>query len=241
MDKQEKRSTAYHESGHAVVGAFVEHIDPIDKVTIIPRGFSLGSTMVLPKKNRVTYWKRELLDQLTFLMGGRASEEIFIHDISNGAKNDIERATHLARSMVCEWGMSDKLGAMTYDDGGENGQFPGIGGYREKLYSEMTAEEIDHEVRVLIDTAYDRAKKVVEEHKDIIELMTEMLLEFETLDAEDVEKIVKGGWKIDDKRERLKAIVEKMKKVPPPPPKEALEETPKTDVQGAAPEVLSSN
>ena len=241
MDKQEKRSTAYHESGHAVVGAFVEHIDPIDKVTIIPRGFSLGSTMVLPKKNRVTYWKRELLDQLTFLMGGRASEEVFIHDISNGAKNDIERATHLARSMVCEWGMSDKLGAMTYDEHSENGQSFGFGGYHEKMYSEMTAEGIDHEVRVLIDTAYDRAKKLVEEHKEIIELMTEMLLEFETLDAEDVEKIVKGGWKIDDKREKLKAIVEKTKRVPPPPPKEALEENPKTDSQGTVPEVLSSD
>ena len=234
MDKQEKRSTAYHESGHAVVGAFVEHIDPIDKVTIIPRGFSLGSTMVLPKKNRVTYWKRELLDQLTFLMGGRASEEIFIHDISNGAKNDIERATHLARSMVCEWGMSDKLGAMTYDERSENGQYAGIGGYREKLYSEMTAEGIDHEVRELIDTAYERAKGLVQEHKEVIELMTEMLLEFETLDAEDVERIVKGEWKIDEKRDKLKAFIEKSKKTPPPPPKEALEEKPQADTRATA-------
>jgi cell division protease FtsH len=231
MDKQEKRSTAYHESGHAVVGAFVEHIDPIDKVTIIPRGFSLGSTMVLPKKNRVTYWKRELLDQLTFLMGGRASEEIFIHDISNGAKNDIERATHLARSMVCEWGMSDKLGAMTYDERSDNGQYLGLGSYHEKLYSELTAEEIDREVRILIDAAYDKAKTVVQEHKDVIELMTEMLIEFETLDAEDIEKIVKGEWKTDEKREKVKALVEKTKKVPPPPPKEALDEQPTVNTQ----------
>ena len=231
MDKQEKRSTAYHESGHAVVGAFVEHIDPIDKVTIIPRGFSLGSTMVLPKKNRVTYWKRELLDQLTFLMGGRASEEVFVHDISNGAKNDIERATHLARSMVCEWGMSDKLGAMTYDERSDNGQYLGMGSYREKLYSEMTAEEIDHEVRILIDASYERAKKLVQEHKEVIELMTEMLLEFETLDADDIEKIVKGQWKIDEKREKLKALVEKTKKMPPPPPREALDEQPSVDTR----------
>ncbi len=223
LDKQEKRSTAYHESGHAVVGAFVEHIDPIDKVTIIPRGFSLGATMVLPKKNRVTYWKKELIDQLSFLMGGRAAEEVFIHDVSNGAKNDIERATQLARSMVCEWGMSEKLGAMTYDERSENGQYLGLGGYREKLYSEMTAEEIDREVRQLIDSAYERAKKLVMEHRAQIELMTEMLLEFETLDAEDIEKIVKGTWNVEEKRGKLKALLEKTKRVPPPPPKEALE------------------
>lgn len=224
LDKQEKQSTAYHESGHAVVGAFVEHIDPIDKVTIIPRGFSLGSTMVLPKKNRVTYWKKELIDQLAFLMGGRASEEVFVHDISNGAKNDIERATQLARSMVCEWGMSDKLGAMTYDERSENNQYLGIGGYREKLYSEMTAEEIDHEVRLLIDAAYERAKNLVIQYRDKIELMTEMLLEFETLDAEDIDKIVKGTWDIEEKRGKIKALLEKSKKAPPPLPKEALEE-----------------
>lgn len=223
LDLQEKKSTGYHESGHAVVGAFVEHIDPIDKVTIIPRGFSLGSTMTLPKKNRVTYWKKELIDQLSFLMGGRAAEEVFIHDISNGAKNDIERATQLARSMVCEWGMSDKLGAMTYEDRSDNGQYLGLMGYHEKSYSEMTAEEIDHEVRLLIDDSYERAKKLVVEHRDAIELMTQMLLEFETLDAEDIEKIVKGTWNIDEKRGKQKALLEKAKRVPPPLPKEAFE------------------
>jgi cell division protease FtsH len=224
IDKQEKRSTAYHESGHAVVGAFVEHIDPIDKVTIIPRGFSLGSTMVLPKKNRVTYWKKELLDQLSFLMGGRAAEEVFIGDISNGAKNDIERATQLARSMVCEWGMSEKLGAMTYDERSDNGQFLGIGGYHEKMYSEMTAEDIDHEVRLLIDAAYNRAKQLVLEHRDTIELMMQMLIEFETLDAEDIEQIVKGMWDVESKRAKVQAQVVKNIKVPPPLPTEALEE-----------------
>ena len=223
MDKQEKRSTAFHESGHAVVGAHVEHVDPIDKVTIIPRGFSLGSTMVLPKKNRVTYWKKELLDELTFLMGGRAAEELFLNDISNGAKNDIERATHLARSMVCEWGMSDKLGTMSYDERTENGQYLGIGSYREKLYSDVTAEEIDHEVRELLDTAYERAKGIITEHKAVVELMSNMLMEFETLDAEDVQKIVKGEWHIEDKQEKLKASLEKSKKaVPPPEPPTAV-------------------
>jgi len=225
VDKQEKKSTAYHESGHTVVGTLVEHVDPIDKVTIIPRGFSLGSTLFLPTKNRVTHWKKELLDELTVLMGGRAAEEIFVHDISNGAKNDIERATHIARSMVCEWGMSDKLGTVVYDERSENGQYLGMGGYKEKLYSELTAEEIDKEVRQILDTAYERSKKLVIEHKDAIELMTEMLIEFETLDAEDIEKIVKGEWDADEKRGRLKEMLEKAKTAPPPPPEEALEET----------------
>jgi cell division protease FtsH len=202
IDKQEKLSTAYHESGHTVVGTLVEHVDPIDKVTIIPRGFSLGSTLFLPTKNRVTHWKKELLDELTVLMGGRVAEEIFVHDISNGAKNDIERATHIARSMVCEWGMSDKLGTVVYDERSENGQYLGIGG-----------------------SAYERSKKLVIENKDAIELMTQMLIEFETLDAEDIEKIVKGEWDVDEKRGKLKEMLEKAKTAPPPLPEEALEET----------------
>ncbi len=225
IDRQERQSTAYHESGHALVGSLVEHVDPIDKVTIIPRGFSLGSTMVLPKKNRVTYWKKELVDQIAFLMGGRAAEEIFLGDVSNGAKNDIERATQLARSMVCEWGMSDKLGTVTYDERSDNGQYLGLGGFREKMYSEETAQEIDHEVRQLLDAAYDHAKKLIQDNKAVIETMAAMLMEFETLDAQDVEKIVKGSWDIEEKRGKLKESLEKAKKsTPPPPPKEALED-----------------
>lgn len=225
LDKHEKQSTAYHESGHALVGVLLDYIDPIDKVTIIPRGFSLGSTQVLPKKNRVTYWKNELRDQLSFLMGGRVAEEIFLGDISNGAKNDIERATHLARSMVCEWGMSDAMGAVAYDERSENGQYLGLGFHKEKMYSEATAETIDREVRRLLDEAYARSKSIISENKDKVELMTQMLLEFETLEAEDVEKIVKGGWDVEAKRERLKEALEKLKRTPPPPPPEALQET----------------
>jgi len=229
VDKQEKESTAYHESGHALVGVLLEHVDPVDKVTIIPRGFSLGSTFFLPKKNRVTHWKRELIDELSVLMGGRAAEEVFVHDISNGAKNDIERATHIARSMVCEWGMSDKLGTVVYDERSENGQYLGMGNYKEKLYSEITAEEIDKEVRQILDTAYERSKKLVTDNKDKIELMTQMLIEFETLDAEDIEKIVKGEWDAEEKRYKLKEMLDKAKKIPPPPPEEALQEEPLVD------------
>ncbi len=132
MDENEKKTTAYHESGHAIVGLVVKNGDPVDKVTIIPRGFSLGSTMFLPKKNRVSYWKRELHDQLAVLMGGRVAEEIFVQDVSSGAQQDIERATQLARSMVCEWGMSDKLGAVAYEERSENGYNYGIGDSHEK-------------------------------------------------------------------------------------------------------------
>jgi cell division protease FtsH len=204
MDENEKITTAYHESGHTIVGLAVEHSDPIDKVTIIPRGFSLGSTMFLPKKNRLSYWRKELVDQLAVLMGGRCAEEIFVSDISSGAQQDIERATQLARSMVCEWGMSDKLGAVAYDQRSDNGQYLGMMNYHEKKYSEETAREIDAEVRRILDEAYLEAKRVIQEKRDQVELMTKMLIEFETLNAEDIQKIYDGTWTVEDKKERLK-------------------------------------
>lgn len=230
MDENEKRTTAYHESGHAVVGVIVKSGDPIDKVTIIPRGISLGSTMFLPKKNRVSYWKRELHDQLAVLMGGRVAEEIFIQDTSSGAQQDIERATQLARNMVCKWGMSDKLGAVAYDERSDNG---GAGGYsfgefHEKPYSDETAQSIDAEVRKILDEAHAFAQKIILEYRDEVELMTQMLMEFETLDSEDIQEIViKKNWDPLRKRDRLKKAAELFKKEPtgnqppPPPPKEA--------------------
>lgn len=211
IDENEKRTTAYHEAGHAVVGMCVKHADPVDKVTIIPRGLSLGSTMFLPLKNRVSYWRNELLDQLAVLMGGRCAEEIFVNDISSGAQQDIERATQLARSMVCEWGMSDKIGIVTYEERSDSGMY-GMGGHHEKKYSEETAREIDAEVRRLLDEAHERAITIIREKKTQIELMTNMLMEFETLDAEDVRKILNDEWNIEDKRIRLKHSDELHKK-----------------------------
>lgn len=225
IDENEKRTTAYHESGHAIVGLVVKHADPVDKVTIIPRGLSLGSTMFLPKKNRVSYWRNELLDQLAVLMGGRCAEEVFVGDVSSGAKQDIERATQIARSMVCEWGMSDKLGAVTYDERSDPSQY-GFG-YAEKKYSEETAKSIDDEVRRLLDEAHEVANRIIIERRDQVELMTQMLMEFETLDAEDVQKIANQQWSIEEKRERLKKALELHKKPftatppPPPPPEQA--------------------
>ncbi len=220
IDENEKKTTAYHETGHAIVGLVVKHADPVDKVTIIPRGVSLGSTMFLPKKNRVSYWKNELYDQLAVLMGGRCAEEIFVGDISSGAQQDIERATQLARSMVCEWGMSDKVGAVALDERSDSGQYLGFNNYHEKKYSEETAREIDAEVKKILNDAHERARQILIERREQVELMTMMLMEFETLDAEDVQKIVKDEWSVEDKRLRLKKAEELHKKqvTPPPPP-----------------------
>lgn len=217
IDESEKKTTAYHEAGHAIVGLRVKNSDPVDKVTIIPRGMALGSTMFLPQKNKVSYWKNELVDRLAVLMGGRIAEQLFIGDISSGAKNDIERATALARSMVCDWGMSEKLGAVSYGDRDSNGQ----GGYNEKGYSEETARAIDAEVKTIVDAANNRAIEILEKDREAVELMTAMLIEFETLDAEDVLKILDGKWTRDDKVGRLKLQDELHKKpnvTPPPPP-----------------------
>ena len=220
IDENEKKTTAYHESGHAVVSMIVKHADPVDKVTIIPRGMSLGSTMFLPKKNRLSYWKNELIDQLAVLMGGRVAEEVFIGDVSSGARQDIESATHLARSMVCEWGMSEALGTVAYDDKSDGG-YMGMGSHTEKKYSEETAKAIDLEVRKIMDDAHTAATTIIKENKEKIELMTQMLMEFETLDSEDVLNIIQGKWVTEEKRARLKRADELHKKPssnPPPPP-----------------------
>lgn len=208
IDDNEKRTTAYHESGHAIVGLVVKNADPVEKVTIIPRGMSLGSTMFLPKKNKVSYWKNELIDRLAVLMGGRCAEEVFVNDVSSGAQQDIEHATKLARSMVCEWGMSDELGAMAYDERAEGGAYLGMSGTHEKKYSEETALSIDKEVRKLLDDANKRARQIILDHKEQVQLMTEMLIEFETLDSEDINIILKKEWNSDEKRARIKKAEE---------------------------------
>lgn len=234
MDENEKRTTAYHEAGHTIVGMRVEHADPIDKVTIIPRGMSLGSTMFLPKKNRLSYWKKELIDNLAVLMGGRCAEEIFVGDISSGAQQDIERATQIARRMVCEWGMTDSLGTVTYDERSENGQYTGMMGYHEKRYSEETARAIDAEVRKILDEANETALRIIREMRDQVELLAKMLIEFETLDADDIKRICSNEWNLEEKRIRLKKEDELHKRkpaTPPPPPSHEIRPStpPKSD------------
>lgn len=221
IGEQERKTTAYHEAGHAVVGLIVEHSDPVEKVTIIPRGLSLGATHFLPEKNRLSYWKKEVLDQLAVLMGGRAAEEIFLGDVSSGAQMDFTQATRLARSMVCEWGMSDNLGNVAYDERYDNGGgYTGLG-YHEKSYSEETARAIDDEVRKLLDAAHDRAIDIINQYKKEVDLMSQMLIEFETLDSQDVREIIKGEWDPDNKRQRLKdqdQLFKRQTEMPPPPP-----------------------
>ncbi|MGR3912342.1 MAG: ATP-dependent zinc metalloprotease FtsH [Candidatus Rhabdochlamydia sp.] len=220
VDAAEKKTTAYHESGHAVVGLIVKHADPVDKVTIIPRGLSLGATHFMPRKNRLSYWKKELIDQLAVLMGGRVAEEVFVGDISSGAQMDITQATKLARSMVCEWGMSP-LGAVAYDERNESGAYLGTNQVSDRNYSEETARQIDAEVRKILDLAHVQAVDIIREHHDKVELMTQMLMEFETLDREDVQEIIEGKWDVEKKRERLKVSEELYKKMSLPTSKES--------------------
>jgi len=216
IDEEERKFTAYHESGHAVVGMLLEYAEPLEKVTVIPRGFSLGATHYLPKKNRTTYWRKEVIDQIAVLMGGRCAEEIFIQDISSGAQNDIERATGLARSMVCEWGMNEELGPVSYEERETSGQYLGMQGTVKK-YSNVTAETIDREVQKILDEQNQRAKNLLLANSDKVELMTDMLLEFETLDREDVDHIMAGTWDNEVKRQRIKEQDALHKKTLPPP------------------------
>ncbi len=217
LDQNEKKTTAIHESGHAVVALCVKYADPVEKVTIIPRGLSLGATHFMPTKNRVSYWKKEILDQLAVLMGGRVAEEVFLGDMSSGAQMDITQATRLVRSMVCEWGMTDKLGAVAYDERSEQGQYLGGQGFQEKSYSQETAKAIDEEVRKILDTAHELAKTLVIEHKDKVQLMADMLMEFESLDREDVKLIISGEWDAEKKKAKEKVLEGLNRKLPPPP------------------------
>ncbi len=222
ISDEEKRTTAYHESGHAIVGWICEYSDPVDKVTIIPRGFSLGATHFLPEKNRLNYWKKEIYDHLAVAMGGRVAEEIFVGDVSSGAQQDITMASSLARSMVCEWGMSDELGLVSYGERSGGGQFLGMPGGNEKNYSDETAQAIDEAVRNICADAHKRAYEIVESHKEQVELMTSMLMEFETLDRADLQDIMDGTWDAEKKQERLANADKLHRKV------ETDEETPDT-------------
>ena len=192
MSEKEKKNTAYHEAGHALLNVLLEHTDPLHRVTIIPRGPALGVTMMLPENDKLSARKHELIDGLCVTMGGRVAEEIFLGDITSGASGDIYQATGRARKMVCEWGMSDKLGMVRYSDD-SNMVFLGrdLGGSRG--YSESIAKEIDEEVHDFIQAAYVRAQKLISEHKDALQKIAEALLEYETLDGSQVEDIVKYG------------------------------------------------
>ncbi len=188
ISESEKKNTAYHEAGHALVAKLTPGTDPIHKVSIIPRGMALGVTQQLPLDDRYTYSKDYLLKALNVLLGGRAAEELALHHMTTGAGNDLERATDLARRMVTEWGMSEKLGPLTFGKKDEQ-IFLGREIARHKDYSEKIAEEIDEEVRRLVTEAYGEAKKLLYENYDILDSFAKTLLEKETMDGAEIEAL----------------------------------------------------
>ena len=192
MTEEEKKATAVHEAGHALLNVILPNTDALHKVSIIPRGPALGVTMYLPEKDRVNHWKKEVLDYLVVVMGGRVAEEIFLGDVSSGAFGDIQQATRVARAMICDWGMSDKLGMIQYgDDSSMNFFGRDMGGSRG--YSEKTAETIDAEVLHLVNSAYEKAQEIIGAHRDAMEKITAALLEFETLDGKHITDIIEHG------------------------------------------------
>jgi len=192
MTEEEKRNTAWHEAGHALVNVMLQHTHPLHKVTIIPRGQALGATMYLPKDDVLSRRRKEMLDTLAVTMAGRIAEEIVSDDVSTGAAGDIQQATSMVRAMVTQFGMSEKLGMVQYGNDDEY-VFLGRELARPKSYSEATAREIDDEVRRLIDTAYKRAQDLIYNNRDKVELIAKLLLEYETLDGAQVEEIVRTG------------------------------------------------
>jgi cell division protease FtsH len=191
LTETEKRTTAYHEAGHTLVGKFLPGTDPIHKVTIIPRGMALGVTQTLPMEDRVSLTKDRAENSIAFLMGGRLAEELVLSQKTTGAGNDIERATELARRMVCEWGMSDVLGPLSFGKK-EEAIFLGREISQHRDYSEQTAQTIDREVRDIVERNYQRAREILTQKLDILHSLAKALLEYETIDGEEVDRIVRG-------------------------------------------------
>jgi cell division protease FtsH len=224
MPEEERRNTAYHESGHAVVAKLLPKCDPVHKVTIIPRGRALGLTMQLPSEDRYSMDKNRILDTLAVLFGGRIAEEIFMHQMTTGASNDFERATDMARKMVTQWGMSDALGPMVY---GENdGEvFLGRSVTTHKNVSEATMQKVDEEIRRIIDQQYALARGLIEANRDKIEAMTKALLEWETIDADQINDIMAG---LPPRPPKPTYVAPS-----PPPPPDATPTAPATPTQPA--------
>ena len=202
MSDDEKKLTAYHEAGHAIVGRLVPDHDPVHKVSIIPRGRALGVTLFLPEDDRYSFSKQRLESQISSLFGGRVAEELIFgaDKVTTGASNDIERATDIARNMVTKWGLSEKLGPLTYSE--EDGEvFLGHSVTQHKSVSDGTAQVIDTEIRSVIDRNYDRAVRILNEEMNKLHLMAEALIKYETIDKEQIDQIMEGkepdppkGW-----------------------------------------------
>jgi cell division protease FtsH len=191
MSEEERRNTAYHESGHAIVAKLLPKSDPVHKVTIIPRGRALGVTMQLPEQDRYAYDREYLLNRIAVLFGGRIAEEIFMNQMTTGASNDFERATHMARDMVTRYGMSDVLGPMVYAEN-EGEVFLGRSITKTVNMSEETMRKVDAEIRRIIDEQYALARRLIEENRDKVEVMSRALLDWETIDADQIDDIIGG-------------------------------------------------
>jgi cell division protease FtsH len=192
ISDEEKRITAYHEGGHALVASLLPGSDPVHKVTIIPRGRALGLTQQLPIDERHTYPKQYLVNRIAVLLGGRAAEELVLRDFTTGAGNDLERATEMARKMVCEWGMSEGMGPLTYGQK-EEAIFLGREIARHRDYSDSTAELIDREIRHIVEACYQKALQVIRDHMGTLNRLAEELLKKEVLDAKELEALIRGG------------------------------------------------
>jgi cell division protease FtsH len=191
INPEQRRRTAYHESGHAIVNASLPGTDPVVKVTIIPRGRALGLTAMVPEEDRLAYTRDELLSRVAGMLGGRAADMIVFGEKTTGASNDIEAATNLARKMVCEWGMSDVVGPLSLGHKDEM-VFLGKEMGTAKNYSEQTAERIDAEIKAIVDGGLERALHVLNEKRDVLDIIANVLLEREQIDREDMEKLMRG-------------------------------------------------
>lgn len=219
MTDDERRATAYHESGHAVVARSLPGTDPVHKVTIVPRGRALGVTWQLPEKDRISLYQDQMLNELSILFGGRIAEDLFVKRISTGASNDFERATRMAREMVTRYGMSEAMGPMVYGDN-EGEVFLGRSVTTHKNVSEATLQQVDKEIRRIIDQQYAVAYKILDEKRDRVEAMTSALMEWETIDAEQINDIMEG-------------------RAPRPPKPSAAQPNPPSNDTPTAPEVTA--
>ncbi|HUI06125.1 MAG TPA: ATP-dependent zinc metalloprotease FtsH [Verrucomicrobiae bacterium] len=222
MDEKDKKVTAYHEAGHALVMNKLEFTEPLHKVTIIPRGMYLGATFSLPEKDKYHESKKQLLDEIAGIMGGRIAEEMTFGDCTSGAAGDIKQATHIARKMVTEWGMSEAIGMVNVSDHEEH-MFLGRDLFKGREVSEQTARDIDSEVRSIIDAAYARAKEILVTNKDKLVALAEALLEYETLDGAEIEEIIVTG-KLQNPPTRPAGLASPS--TPPPEPEKAKDGTP---------------
>ncbi|MEN9714604.1 MAG: hypothetical protein RJA35_71 [Actinomycetota bacterium] len=213
MQDQERLNTAYHEAGHALVAAALNHSDPVTKITILPRGRALGYTMVVPVEDRYSVSRNQLLDQMAWAMGGRVAEEIVFHDPTTGASNDFEKATNIARTMVTQYGFSNSIGSVSYGNGGE--VFIGRDMAQQRDYSEATAQVIDREVREFVENAHTEAYQALTLNRDILDELARQLMIKETLQAEDVAKIFEGVKKLPERKTWLSSAKRPVSSLPP--------------------------